>query len=121
MSTKNLLKETIQVLTNHNKTPADIDFITATIEEFFNDTKTSYTSTWEEFAALADEEYDSGCGGVNVLPDLLIVGKDFWLERHSYDGAEWWEFKQLPIKPEESFQITRKVIWDYTNLDNNSL
>lgn len=26
----------------------------------------------------------------------MVVGDDWWLERHEYDGSEWWEFKRLP-------------------------
>lgn len=29
----------------------------------------------------------------------MIVGDDWWMERHEYDGSEWWEFKELPKKP----------------------
>ena len=32
---------------------------------------------------------------------LVVVGKDFWLERNNYDGSEWWEFKQVPVEPFE--------------------
>ena len=28
-----------------------------------------------------------------------IVGDNWWLERDEYDGAEGWEFKVMPIKP----------------------
>ena len=37
--------------------------------------------------------------------DLLIVGDDWWLERHEYDGAEWWEFKTLPCEPFEEKKV----------------
>ena len=37
--------------------------------------------------------------------DLLIVGKDFWLERVEYDGSEWWEFKTMPREPEETREL----------------
>ena len=55
--------------------------------------------TWEEFCELADREYDAGYGGEEVAEDLIVVGDDCWLERHSYDGAEWWEEKKMPVKP----------------------
>jgi hypothetical protein len=29
---------------------------------------------------------------------IIVVGKDWWLERHEYDGSEWWEFKTMPDK-----------------------
>jgi len=31
---------------------------------------------------------------------LTVAGDDWWLERHGYDGSEWWEFKTLPKKSE---------------------
>jgi hypothetical protein len=33
----------------------------------------------------------------------MVIGSDWWLERHEYDGSEWWEFKSLP-KPREAAQ-----------------
>ena len=60
--------------------------------------------TWEEFAKLANKKYDNGYGGNEVPLDLIVVGKDWWLERHEYDGAEWWEFKKLPVKPKQKIE-----------------
>lgn len=42
---------------------------------------------------------DSGCGGTVINTGLLIVGDNWWLERHEYDGSEWWEFKKYPEEP----------------------
>lgn len=39
-------------------------------------------------------------GTEEVATDLLVVGDGWWLERHEYDGSEWWEHKALPAKPE---------------------
>ncbi len=55
--------------------------------------------TWEEFVSLANVEYSCGYGCAEIARDLIIVGKDFWLERGEYDGSEWWEFKRMPEKP----------------------
>ncbi len=52
-----------------------------------------------------------GYGGEEVATDLLVVGEDWWLERHSYDGAEWFEYKtmyQKPTKELELFAITTR-------------
>ena len=46
-------------------------------------------------------EYDDGYGITEVNMGLKLVGKDFWLERHEYDGSEWWEYKTLPIYNED--------------------
>jgi len=32
------------------------------------------------------------------------VGDDWWLERHEYDGSEWWVFQKLPIKPQNKIE-----------------
>lgn len=86
---KNLLKETLDILASNGKTPDDVIWCGSNISWF----------TWDEFKIVSDTSYDSGYGGQEVAENLLIVGKDFWLERHEYDGAEWWEFKSMPKKP----------------------
>lgn len=43
---------------------------------------------------------------------LKIVGDNWWLERHEYDGAEWFEFKTLPQKPKIKEKITKiRIDW----------
>ena len=85
----NFLEETIDDLKDVNKFPKDVLFI--------SDGKVYYF--WQDFAINANFEYDEGYGGVNIYSNLVIVGSDWWLERHEYDGAEWWEYKSLPIRP----------------------
>ena len=80
----NLLKETMATLRESGKEPSDISWCGSPGWGWFS---------WEDFARVADEEYDE------IASDLLIVGKDFWLERHEYDGSEWWEHKKLPARP----------------------
>lgn len=98
----NLLKETIDVLKDNNKNPEDVLWV---------GDKTLFF-TWEHFARIADKEYDDGFGGEEVLTQLLVVGNDWWLERHSYDGSEWWEFKSLPTRPEKQYQL-KSVFHEY--------
>ena len=52
---------------------------------------------WENFKEVANVEYDSGFGSPQVAEDLIIMGSDFWLERHEYDGSEWWEYKNKEL------------------------
>lgn len=85
----NLLKETIKILKDHNKTFDDIEWIGTTEIEISVD----------EFIKEADREYDDDYGAAEVNPNLVVVGKDFWLERDEYDGLEWWEFKTMPKRP----------------------
>jgi hypothetical protein len=83
----NLWEETIKKLEKHNKSFDDVIVICG------ND----FQITKEDFAKYSKTEYDDGFGAPEVAEDLLIIGPDFWLERHEYDGSEWWEFKQMPI------------------------
>ena len=52
--------------------------------------------TVEDFIEHANFEYNDGYGIEEINTDLILVGKDFWLERHEYDGSEWWEYKSMP-------------------------
>ncbi len=88
---RNLLAETIEILEKHGKTLDDIDWFGG--EDF--------QISREQFIELANIEYDPGYGRQEIANDLILVGKDFWLERHEYDGAEWWAFKCPPPKPPE--------------------
>lgn len=86
-----LLKETLEAMASHKKTPEDVKFIT--VEDS--------TITWKQFEQLANEAYDNGYGSANVNTSLKVVGNNWWLERHEYDGSEWWEFKSVPKKKNE--------------------
>ena len=87
MSKINLLEETIKILANHGLTLEDIQFI-----------KTRNGDFRPKFGGrkFLDVDYDNGYGGNEIDLNLKIVGYDWGLERHEYDGTEWWEFKKLP-------------------------
>ena len=86
-----LYEETLDKLKEYGKTEEDIVWV---------GTKDAVVSGSPDIRELfSGIEYDSGFGGQEINPDLLVVGKDWWLERHEYDGSEWWEFKQLPVMP----------------------
>lgn len=88
----NLLKETMSVLKDHNKELKDIVAVQGK----------KFGLSVEKFIELADEDYYSGYGSPQVAEDLIVIGQGWWLERHEYDGSEWWEYKELfevlPIK-----------------------
>ena len=86
----NLLKETIEALKENGKTPQDVKWCGSVSFGSFN---------WDTFKSIANVKYDAGYGAPEVAQDLVIVGKDFWLERHEYDGAESWHYKVTPVKP----------------------
>lgn len=84
----NFLEETKQILSNHNHTLDDIVFVC--------DCSTHTRTTINDFISKANFNYNDGYGLQEINMDLILVGKDFWLERHEYDDSEWWEYKQLP-------------------------
>lgn len=90
---KNFLQETLQFLYDNNKTAADVIWIGN------SETKIIH---WDDFVKIADFEYYSGFGGNEINLDVIVSGKDWWLERHEYDGSQWWEFKQQPKEPKDN-------------------
>lgn len=96
MSKVNLLAQTLEILTQNGKTPADVQWVQADVGSYSKQNLISFS--WAEFAALADFNYDDGFGGAEVKTSLKVVGADWWLERGEYDGSEWWEFKTLPAR-----------------------
>lgn len=85
----NLLKETLEMLEKNNKKESDVMFV-------IGDNEREVGCGWELFKKYADFSYDDGYGGNNIKMSLKVVGTDFWLERHEYDGSEWWEYKEMP-------------------------
>jgi hypothetical protein len=92
----NLKEETIIFMSHHNKTMADVRWI--------GHSDGNVKIHPDYFLEIADKEYDAGYGGQEVNGSLVVVGDDWWMERHEYDGSEWWEFKTIPVlKPEAKF------------------
>lgn len=84
----NLWEETIRTLGRH-----DLDFDTDVIQV---QTADGYIEK-ETFKTMAMAiNYDSGYGMAEIREDLIIIGKDWWLERREYDGSEWWAFLSIP-------------------------
>lgn len=109
----NLLRETIQCLSENGKSPSDVlwvgrsqysccghDAVGRPIHKL-----QSYKSTWQDFCSKADFIYNAGYGLPEIPTDLIVVGEDFWLERADYDGSEWWVFKTMPTEPEETREL----------------
>jgi len=92
----NLLQETIDTLKQHNKEQSDVLWVDDGLDNYM---------LWSEFKKLSDIKYDCSYGGQEINPHLKVIGKDFWLERHEYDGSEWWEFKSKPKKPKNHSKI----------------
>lgn len=96
----NLLKETMDKLTYSDKHESDVRFVRCIqTKASYRDPDVESWISWEEFKELANFEYDDGFGGHEIDLNLMVVGQDWWLERHEYDGSEWWEFKTMPLRP----------------------
>lgn len=91
----NLLEETKTDLYKHGKTIEDIKWV---------GTKHYYVDV-DKFIELANVKYDDGFGAPEVAENLIITGDDWWMERHEYDGSEWWEFKEIPTEPEQKLEL----------------
>ena len=107
----NLKKEVLCMLEQNGKTVDDIVWIGC--EKFRMDIKT--------FWNLADTEYDDGYGAPKVATDLLIVGKDFWLERAEYDGSEWFEFRTMPKMPGRIEPITALTVEQHNGQSGDNM
>lgn len=75
----NLLQETIEALKDEGLSSSNVLWV---------GTKEARIS-WDNFEQIANVEYSSGFGPQEVAKDLIIVGQNWWLERHEYDGSEW--------------------------------
>lgn len=109
----NLLNETIEFLKKNGLTPNDVLWVGS------KDLKTD----WDNFANVADIDYDGGFGGQEIAQDLLIVGSDWWMERGEYDGSEWWEFKRKPQEPQskKGLRSVKGGVWRSLMEINNDL
>ena len=96
---ENLLEETKEKLVGCHKTPKDVLWV--------GTSDGSEAITWEEFEKMADFDYDNGYGAVDIRLNLVIVGKDWWLERYEYDGDEFWIYKKQPKLQENPKKLTR--------------
>ena len=95
----NLLEETKADLSDNHKTPKDVLWI--------GTADGSKAIIWEAFEEMANFDYDSGYGKAEIRLDLVVVGKDWWLERYEYDGAEWWVYKEQPKLLENHEKLIR--------------
>ena len=95
----NLLKETEEILKQNDIEITDILWIGSSKDDFY--------IPLENALEIMNVEYHSGFGAPEIAEDLIVAGKDWWLERHEYDGSEWWEFKRTPIKPNECRTVRR--------------
>lgn len=92
---RNLLTETEEVLNSYDKKLSDILWVGG--EDFEIDL--------QNFLDVAEQtDYNSDFGAQKVATDLMIIGKDFWMERREHDGSEWWEFYTMPEPPNHNIR-----------------
>ena len=96
----NLFDETTKILRNHGHSWKDVHFVSLKVNE-----KDYYVNVKDFSLMSAKYEYSNSFGCVWVPFSLKIAGEDWWLERNEYDGSEWWEFKQKPLKPLEEISV----------------
>ena len=108
---QNLLIETISCLNEHGRETSDVLWVGRNYYKWEEKERVIYKSTWDDFREKANFRYDSGYGCAEIPSDLIVVGRDFWLERHEYDGSEWWEFKSMPPEPEETRELNFERGW----------
>lgn len=93
----NLWEETMRMLVAHGKTFENVEYVQGS----------NFGITKENFEKVAKKsKYYSGFGAAKVAEDLVIVGDDWWLERHEYDGSEWWEYKETPKQINEVKEVS---------------
>lgn len=92
---QNLKHEIIEMLKNHGKSVDDV--IWAGCEKF--------KIPLEHFWKRADTLYDENDDITQVAQDLIIVGKDFWIERRGFADEEWFEYKKFPQMPETEIAV----------------
>jgi hypothetical protein len=100
----NLLQETLNELKIKGKTPDDVEWVGSKDMYFY----------WDHFEKIANIEYHDGFGAQHIARDLVIVGKDFWMERIEYDGSESWDYRTPIIKPDHycEVKVLHKGVWD---------
>lgn len=99
----NLLAETTEALKNLGYSESDIAFCQIGYEDDIEVKLVQFP--YEYFKNHADFEYDNGYGAEYVQETLKIVFKDnSWIERNSYDGSEWWDYKKCPVLMEKGIK-----------------
>jgi hypothetical protein len=99
----NLLEETLESIEETKHSTADVVWVGSA-----NGTR---AIAWDEFTLVADINYDSGYGGNEIPLDLVLVFSDgSWLQRGEYDGAEWWDFCNVPTREATASKFKFNVV-----------
>lgn len=88
----NFLQETKYILKKHNKTFDDVIFVA----DRFGGLRISPKEFIRRSENINYDNSDNSYGSEEINTDLIVVGKDFWLERHKCYGFERWKYKSVP-------------------------
>lgn len=105
----NLKYETLKALKDHGRTEDDIVYVGTN----------TFRIPLEDFWELANVDYDNGYGGAEIVEDIIVVGRGWWLERHEYDGSEWWEYKECPPVPSRVEKVSSILANGWGTLSDN--
>lgn len=94
---KTLLKDTLETLKFNGLSENDVEW--AGMDKIW--------FSWEEFKLLADVDYDEETQ--EVVEDLIIVGKNWWLVRGGCMNIEWWEVHKPPQKDDRKHEKPKKL------------
>ena len=103
----NLYDETVKILSSHDKTISDIEYIGSTRTKI---------NTNKALELMKKTNYDSGFGGQEIACNLMIKGNGFIMIRGEYDGSEWWDYMQtdpsLPQVERDVKSFKANIGWD---------
>lgn len=106
----NLFEETEEMLIENGKAWDDVVFISNMKEGYFENYHEVEIDVDTFIKVAKTIEYDDGFGGNEISLNLKIVGKNWWLERHEYDGSENWVYKEKPQRPKFKLNEAKSLL-----------
>lgn len=102
----NLYKKTVDTLAKYGLSITDVEWVQDSDYDYQTKVSTTYEipiADFIEWAKDTEVKDDYGENGEYISTSLMIVGKDWWLERRQDDDCciTWWEYKSMPSRPTE--------------------
>lgn len=100
----------LETLKKNGKSLADIQWVGCK----------KFTIPIENFCDLAEKTKEWHCA--EIADDLLVVGRDFWVERalgFATENEYVWVYKGYPIRPEKEYVLKTLDIRDLTEEEEN--
>ena len=106
----NFLSETNKMIESCGYSESDIYFCQVEHYNYNTNTDDLIQFSYDFFKKFANFEYDNGYGIEQIPERMKIVFKDnSWIERNTYDGSEWWEYKKTPVFNQKNFVENPKI------------